>query len=891
MSVLQSIPLSPDALKMRWLEPYVTSGLNTKNIANHPKGVLAGFRIAPSAGFVVTVQLDPVLNLSVANVLETTGGLFSVTVVQNTPTNIDLTAQANSTVFIALDVQYVVGANTTGQFKVVDAAELLSNLDLVVLAKVNVPNIGPITTAHINMGYRMSAGDITPQEAFQASNLVANPSFETNSITGWLNNGFDTAAASTDTAHTGTYSLKLIKTVAGAPFITTTPIGVIPGRRYKAGAWVRSTGGSPIASGNGAKIQVSFFNSAGTIIGSAVDVETAFSGGGTTWTQKLAEVTAPALAATATLRVFFDGSSGTLYVDDAQFVTYFSDSLIQTVSIAFNYGGGGTWADGTPNPATTVEAQLDKIISDLAGASGAPKIGNAPSKILANTFTQLNTFSLGVAIPQAQTVAWPNWTAQQLSDTAFKLEATDALAATRRFNYAAQTLGAPPYMKLELEDPLTPYTFKIETGNFSFAAARIGSEQDGGIRVRINAGDRWLFGDSFSTYDLIGNGTANVTNLRNPKGTTEAARRNYVDCFRRNLVINGHMGIWQRGSANGVSADTALSVAANTRAYLPDRWYLFVGSGGGAGAGLVSRVAVSGPPNNFKYACRVQRAAAQTATNIRQLTQEIDRGYLRLLRDRGGGATDVVIRFWCRVGANYSGSAGTLEVGTITGNSATENQWFGTYTGGSGTSLAVVTPTTSWVQYTVTGRNFNDAPAAALAFRHTPTGTAGANDWFEVTGVEVIEASLAAELNETSTTAIPFKLSGGSLAGEVDLCQRYFEKSYDIDTPPGTITSNGEERTLGANAASGFLYTPGVRYKTRKQPFAPSYQNWFTYDPTTGHGGPGFGNACYNYHGPVADFGFDSANQGGETGFNIDVDTAPVLGDVLKFHWTSDCDI
>lgn len=41
------------------------------------------------------------------------------------------------------------------------------------------------------------------------------------------------------------------------------------------------------------------------------------------------------------------------------------------------YGGGGTWADSTTNPATTVEAQHDKVISDLASTSGSglDKIG------------------------------------------------------------------------------------------------------------------------------------------------------------------------------------------------------------------------------------------------------------------------------------------------------------------------------------------------------------------------------------------------------------------------------------------------------------------------------------------------------------------------------------
>lgn len=46
---------------------------------------------------------------------------------------------------------------------------------------------------------------------------------------------------------------------------------------------------------------------------------------------------------------------------------------------AISYAGGGNWADGTTNPATTVEGQLDKIISDLAPSTGSAKIGGAAS--------------------------------------------------------------------------------------------------------------------------------------------------------------------------------------------------------------------------------------------------------------------------------------------------------------------------------------------------------------------------------------------------------------------------------------------------------------------------------------------------------------------------------
>ena len=41
---------------------------------------------------------------------------------------------------------------------------------------------------------------------------------------------------------------------------------------------------------------------------------------------------------------------------------------------SITYNGGPNWADGTTNPATTVENQLDKIIGDLAGSTGTGKI-------------------------------------------------------------------------------------------------------------------------------------------------------------------------------------------------------------------------------------------------------------------------------------------------------------------------------------------------------------------------------------------------------------------------------------------------------------------------------------------------------------------------------------
>jgi hypothetical protein len=84
------------------------------------------------------------------------------------------------------------------------------------------------------------------------------------------------------------------------------------------------------------------------------------------------------------------GNSGTHKIgSDAIVQTSFTiaqNTLIAVLTALSNagdnqYAGGGSWAGGTSatNPATTVEAQLDKIISDLSstssGASGAHRIG------------------------------------------------------------------------------------------------------------------------------------------------------------------------------------------------------------------------------------------------------------------------------------------------------------------------------------------------------------------------------------------------------------------------------------------------------------------------------------------------------------------------------------
>lgn len=420
MTVLQNQPLNQDTIKTRWREPYVTAGLNQKAVAGDTRGVVLGFKVVPSSGYSVQIQPDPTLNISVANVLDSSGN-FSLTLLQSGPLYLDLTAQAGTTVFIALDAQYAVGTNSTAQLKVVDAAELLISPDLVLLAKVSVPATPipgpPIAAADINLGYALLSGDSISEQAKPRTNLVFNPDFDTGNVNGWVFLSFSSAAASTDTARSGAYSLKLTRVSPATALATSGPMPVVPGRKYRVSAWLRSVGSDPIVTGNGARLLLSWRNASDVEI-SYEGVEGYFTGGGTTFEERKSEVTAPALATHARVEVLFDGCQGTLYVDDVEFSHPRADSLARSpvfggsgvladlyhthTAAGMSYAGGPSWADGTLNSGagypSTIEAQIDKMLSDLSGASGAPKVGNAPSKILPNTFTVTGAGGLGVPI-------------------------------------------------------------------------------------------------------------------------------------------------------------------------------------------------------------------------------------------------------------------------------------------------------------------------------------------------------------------------------------------------------------------------------------------------------------------------------------------------------------
>jgi len=211
----------------------------------------------------------------------------------------------------------------------------------------------------------------------------------------------------------------------------------------------------------------------------------------------------------------------------------------------------------------------------------------------------------------------------------------------------------------------------------------------------------------------------------------------------RNFIINGDMAISQRGTS-----------FTDINTYTVDRWRTF----GGPITFTVTQQDSIATYSPSRYAIRFARNSGQTQTNDSGIAQGIETRNSYALRGK-----KVTISFRARCGANYSASSSNLLVRVFTGTGTDDNP-----VGMTGQTQEIgtnVTLTTSLQSFSVTGTLSSSFTQATLTFSYTPTGTAGANDWFEVTDVQL----------EIGDRATPFERR--SYGQELALCQRYFQKS------------------------------------------------------------------------------------------------------------------
>jgi hypothetical protein len=127
----------------------------------------------------------------------------------------------------------------------------------------------------------------------------------------------------------------------------------------------------------------------------------------------------------------------------------------------------------------------------------------------------------------------------------------------------------------------------------------------------------------------------------------------------------------------------------------------------------------------------------------------------------------VTLSFWAKAGANYSAASGFLTSQIVRGI-GTDNT-VGNFTSDTPISLTDHVLTTSWKRFAVTTTAVVPTTTNQLGikFTFTPTGTAGASDYFDITGVQL----------EVGTAPSDFEFR--DVGEELRRCQRYFQRYVD----------------------------------------------------------------------------------------------------------------
>jgi hypothetical protein len=222
------------------------------------------------------------------------------------------------------------------------------------------------------------------------------------------------------------------------------------------------------------------------------------------------------------------------------------------------------------------------------------------------------------------------------------------------------------------------------------------------------------------------------------------------------------MDVWQRGTS------TALT---NGKSYVTDRFWMNPQSN----ASTHSRQAVTSPIAGMRsqYCLRIQRNDTVSSTGLMYFSTDLESSNAFACRGR-----KLTLSFYARKGANYSATSDYFALGIVSGK-GTDQTLVSGYTSGAYVANQSNTLTSSWQRFTVTTSSViaDDITQIGLQGTRTSVGTAGANDYLEITGIQL----------EISDVATDFEYR--SYGEELALCQRYFINIHS-NIPFGGFANN-----------------------------------------------------------------------------------------------------
>jgi hypothetical protein len=230
-----------------------------------------------------------------------------------------------------------------------------------------------------------------------------------------------------------------------------------------------------------------------------------------------------------------------------------------------------------------------------------------------------------------------------------------------------------------------------------------------------------------------------------------------VGISQRNHIINSNFDFWQRGTS-----------FTQGQKYTADRFWQDTNN-----LTTLSQQSSTPPVNSTFYA----RCSVTTGPGLIALYQGLEYRDVEKLHGK-----TVVFSVLIRRNATHSSgnfairiqtSATPNAINTGMANIASSDVPVSSVTTGTGTS--------DWTRLTVTA-TIPDG-TNGLRFGVYPDANNATGAYWETAQWSVNEGTIVA----------PFELAGINTANELALCQRYYEKSYSIDTSPGTDTYTGIE--------------------------------------------------------------------------------------------------
>lgn len=359
----------------------------------------------------------------------------------------------------------------------------------------------------------------------------------------------------------------------------------------------------------------------------------------------------------------------------------------------------------------------------------------------------------------------------------------------------------------------------------------------------------------------------------------------------RNRIINGDMRIDQRNAGAAVTPSSGAT-------YVIDRFALESSVASKFTFRQVSTVSTDtnyeagAAPSGFTNSLKISVASSYTpaATENTGLFQQIE-GFN--IADFAWGTADakpITMSFWIKgsVVGKYTfhfrntgetrtylstitiNTANTWEYKTITVPGCTDGTWLVNNQRGLLVSINLGA-----------GANFKGAAGSWLTTSGTPKLQSSDSVDF-VTQANGSTIYMTGWQIEAGAVATPFERRPFGM--ELALCQRYFEKSYNLDVVPGTATSNGILTRIGVQYSNLLVYSGHIHYKVQKRTI-PALVKLYSHSGAADQW-------HYGVIGSTEALGNATPIDVGFNGFGVTVTTPSVSGQNAAYgHWTASAEL